>query len=549
MRKILIALLILALTLSVLAGCSSNSGTPSPTPSETADITSSPAAAPDEVSLIIAMTRDENTLTPYTYATGSPGLDVMRLIYDSLFYFDSDNNVVPWMIEDSYTVDADSRVYSMKLKDGLYWHDGEPLTAGDVEFTFEYALTQNRSRWKGISSQIESMEIDGSLITITLTDGNPNFLRSGLCDMPIIPKHIYEDVAVAEEYDGATIGSSLYRLDEYKIGEYYRFAVAENYFMGTPRVTTINMPIMTDSSAVSQSLISKQISAATRSIAPETFDTFQNTDGIEILSGRGYGPNMLQFNCERDILADPEFRRALTYAIDIKAMIETITLGYASEALPGFYTDDTEEAVKDLKYEYDTEKANAILDSLGYTEKNTDGIRLSDGSPISFELLVYSSSTSRIRSAELIKESFTAVGIGITVTAMEADTVDEYVWPEFDVAYGRDYDMAMWGWSAPVQLNPASLVRLGMSDLGQGDLNIGGLRSAEYDALCENYLSTTNAAERTGISKDMQNLLAELAPFVNLWYDNMNYAVNTDEFNGWVVQKGAGIINRYTFLP
>lgn len=556
MRKIIALMLAMILVASVLTGCNNdkNNNTSSSLPPASASPgglgESSPEIDTGVDTLVIAMTKDENTLTPYTYLTGTPGLDVMRLVYDTLFSFDAQNNIVPWMIEDDYTVDADSRIYTMTLKEGLFWHDGEALTAEDVKFTFEYALTQTRTRWKGIAGQIESLVItDGNKLTLTLANGNPNFLRAGLCDMPIMPKHIYEAVENAGEYAGETVGSSLYRLAEYKTGEYYKFEAVDGYFKGTAWVATINMPIMTDSAAVSQALISKQLAASTRGITPETFDVFQAADGIEILSGRGYAPSMLQFNCERELLSNPQFRRALTYALDIQSMLDTVMLGYADPGLPGFYTEDMAGALPELSYEHNPDTANAMLDSLGYTQKDAGGIRLSNGSPITFELLVYSDSTSRIRSAELIKESFAAVGIGLTVTAMEADTVDEYVWPEFDVAAGRDYDMAMWGWSAPVQLNPASLVRLGMSDLDQGDLNIGGLRSGEYDVLCETYLGTTNAGERTRISGDMQRLLTELAPFVNLWYDNMNYAVNADAYDGWVVQKGAGIINRYSFLP
>jgi len=453
------------------------------------------------------------------------------------------------MVEDDYSVDDDNRVYQMRLREGQHWHDGAPLTARDVKFTFDYALTQNQTRWKGIASELESIEISGDgEIIITLVSGNPNFLRAGLSDMPIVPGHIYESVGDATVYDGPTIGSSLYRLTEYRMNEFYVFEAFEGYFRGDARVARINMPVITDVSAVSQALIAGQISASTRSVSPETFDAFQAVAGIEILSGRGYAPVMLQFNCERGILADARFRRALTYALDIQAMLDVVTLGHAIPGLPGFYTDDMPGARTDLRYEFDPCLASSILDELGFLQKGSDGIRLSDGHPIRFELLVQAPQVTRIRTAELIKESFEAVGIGVNVIVMESDTVSSFVWPEFDVAEGRDFDLAMWGWSAPVGLNPNSLVRLGMSDSVIGNLNIGGLLSAEYDALCSAWLDTSNAAERSEISRELQRLLAELAPFVNLWYDNVSYAVNTNDYDGWVIQTGAGVINRYTFL-
>jgi peptide/nickel transport system substrate-binding protein len=258
---------------------------------------------------------------------------------------------------------------------------------------------------------------------------------------------------------------------------------------------------------------------------------------------------MLIFNCEREMLSEPEFRRALTYALDIPAIIDLVMLGYALPGLPGFFADYMPGALTDLEYEYNADIANAMLDELGYSQRSGNGIRLSGGRPISFELLVQANLVARIRAAELIKEYFEAVGIGVTVTAMEFDTVRNRVWPEMDVAEGRDFDMSMWGWSAPITLNPASLVRLGMSDHLLGNLNISGLVSAEFDELSRMYLNTSGAADQTEISKDLQRLLMELAPFVNLWYDNMNYAVNMNDYDGWVVQTGVGIINRHSFLP
>lgn len=541
MKKRLSLILALILIFSTFAACG---GTPAEGPS--------PAGEPNQPeqnsdSLVVAITKDENTLTPYTYLTGTPGLDVLRLIYDSLFTFDLDNKIVPWMVEADYEVDEDSKVYTMTLIQGQKWHDGTPLTAEDVKFTFEYPLTQNHSRWKNIANQIERIDVDGDTITFTLKDGNPNFLRSALCDMPIIPKHIYEGVENAETSEN-TIGSSIYKLAEYKIGEYYVLEAFEDYFKGSATVKTINMPIMTDASSVSQALISKQIAAATSSIAPETIPSFSDVAGVEIISGRNYAPTMLQFNCEREILSDAAFRTALCSAVNIQNLIDVVMMGYAKPGLPGFYTDDMPEARKDLAYHYDSDAANAALDALGYSEKDADGIRLADGKPIAFELLVYANNTLRIRAAELIAEDLKAVGIQVTVSAMEADTADEKIWPGFDVAEGRDYDMAMWGWSAPVQLDPAALVKLGDSDSARGNLNIGGLKDSAYDTLCQRYLGTSKADERSEISKEMQAALTELAPFINLWYADMNYAVNTELYNNWKMQTGSGIINRYSFM-
>ena len=96
--------------------------------------------------LTIGMTKDQSTITPFTYINGTPGFDVMRFIYDSLFTIDENNVAVPWMVADDYEVSEDFRTYKVTLLDGIKWQDGEPLTAEDVKFTFEYVLTQENGR-------------------------------------------------------------------------------------------------------------------------------------------------------------------------------------------------------------------------------------------------------------------------------------------------------------------------------------------------------------------------------------------------------------------
>ena len=529
MKKIGFTLLLLALTVSMVFGKGASA--------------SSSQNRTD--SLVIAITKDENFLTPYSYVTGSPGLDVLRLVYDSLFVLNLDNQAIPWMI-DQYEVDSASRIYTFSLKSGLFWHDGKPVSPEDVKFTFEYPLGQNQSRWKKIANMLESITVStDNKITLTLKTGNPNFLREGLVDMPIIPKHIFSGAVDAARVE-TSIGSGLYKLTGYRPGEYYRLEKANNYFAGEAQISTINMPIMNDQTAITQALLAGEIDGSTGSIAPETVTVFNNKNNIKVLNARGYAPSMLYINCEREILKDRKFRQALSLGINKEAIIKTVLRGYAGGASPGFVSDDAPEYAG-LKPAYDPAAANRLLDELGYTEKNAQGIRLKDGKTLAFTLLVYANSAERIRSAELIAADLKALGIQISVSAMEMDTVDSYMWPDFDVTKGRDFDIGLWGWSAPVQLNPASVVSLGFSDPVNGNLNIGGYSSGVYDRLCAQYLAARTIAEKTELSKQMQQVLAEDVLFVNLYYKDIIAAVNT-RYAGWKMQKGLGVINKFSFL-
>lgn len=501
-----------------------------------------------EDSLTISIHKDENNLTPYTYMTGYPGLEVVRLIFDSLFTLDKDNNVIPWMV-DEYSVNENYKEYTLKLKENLKWHDGKKLTSDDVKFSFEYALNQDSSRWRKIANQIEKIDVTNELnLKILLKQPNINFLREGLADFLIIPKHMYQDVSKATEVT-EVIGSGMYKIKEYKTGQFYKLEATQNYPMGNIAVKNIFMPIMTDKSSIFQAIKAGQITASTVGLSPELLDTFKLDKDIKILSETGYSTTLLQFNNEVYPFNEVKFRQAITSAIDLDEIINKVMLGYADKGSPGFYHNGFKYANKDLKYVKDVNKANELLDELGLSNKNSEGIRLGkDNEPLELELLVYSGNPLRIRIAEIISSELETVGIRAKVASMEAGTVDELVWPGFDVKKGRNYHMTIWGWSAPTQLNPNSLMALACSNLDDGYLNIGGYKNPEFDKLAQVLKDTLDEEKREKILNDMQAVIANDMPFMTMFNPQVICAYNTTQYDGWVMQKGIGIINKFSFL-
>ena len=473
----------------------------------------------------------------------------MSLIYDTLFVRAPDNTIIPWMVKE-YSIENDSKVYHITLEDGLKWHDGQPLTAEDVKFTFEYVLTQSRTRFSAIGKKVENIEVKNDKeFIITLKETDVNFINNSLTDLRIIPKHIYENEADATAVT-SSVGSGMYQLVEYKSGEYYKLEAMEDYFKGSPKVKNLNLPIMTDKSSIQQGIIAGQLAGSTTSVSAAVLDTFNNASGIDILKADGYAPTMLYFNCEREPFNNAKFRQAISLGIDMDTIIQQVALGHATKGTPNFIREDLEEAEKGLSYEYNVDKANQILDEIGYHQKNSEGIRLdANGSPLQFSLLTYSDSTNRVRAAELISAQLKEIGIDVEVTSMESTAVDDKVWPEFDVSKGRDFDMTMWGWSAPVMLNGGSLAALCSSDYAIGNDNIGGYKNDAFDQLVSNYQSATTIEEANEASKEMQKFIANEYPFITLYYDDNLYACNTSMYDGWVASKSGSTLNVFSFLP
>ncbi|HSW36530.1 MAG TPA: ABC transporter substrate-binding protein [Candidatus Limnocylindrales bacterium] len=497
--------------------------------------------------LQIAIHRDENTLTPFTYVTGYPGAAVLRLVFDSLFILDEQNQPLPWMVAD-YEVNAAFTEYRISLLPGQFWHDGRPVTADDVAFSFSYPLTQSQTRWRRIAAQVESTDVTDELnLTIRLKTGNPDFLSQALTDMPIIPKHIYENEVDATMV-GEALGSGPYRLVEYEEGKHYIFEAVPGYFRGDALVERIVMPIIPDITTIFQALTAGSIHATTAHVAPELVSVFAAERDIAVMSGPGLATTLLQINNEVYPFTLPEMRRAVMLALDLQELVDVVLLGHGDPGSLGFFHPAGIFGTDAFVPERDLTKSNELLDGLGFLRQGdfrVDG----NGQPLSFELLVAANNPLRIRSAELIAEQLKEVGIDIRVVSLEPTTLDERVWPGFDVSQERNYTLSIWGWSAPVQLRPDALIQLAATDHAMGSLNLGGFASSEFERLAERFITEMNADARKAIIDEMQVLFARDIPLIPLFYQQVIMAYRPAAYAGWVLQQGEGIINKMSFLP
>lgn len=495
--------------------------------------------------LNIAITKDENTLAPFTYVSGT-GLTVNRLVYDTLMTTDSEDNIIPWMIEDDYEV-VDFKEYTLTLKEGLKFHNGNPVTPEDIKFSYEYPATQNVSGQRKVCDKLESVEVvDEDTVKFVLKEADINYLRDGFCYIRIIDDAVYEGVEDATTVT-ESVGSGMYKLVEYKTGEYYKLEAMDDYFRGTPTVKNINMPIMGDSTAIQQALMSNELAASTGSIGIEMLETFESIDGITVFSNPGFAPMIMNINNGRAPFDNVDFRNALAYGIDVNTICTTL---YGDRALPGTrgaVRSDLSYAQEGLEYVYDPAKAIELLEGLGYTEMK-DGIRLdAEGNPLSFEIITYSGSDVRSRASELIQTQLKEVGIDVQILTLDMDTADAYIWPDFEVANGRDYDLSTWGWSSSNSLT--YLISLCSSDYSVGTYNVCGYKSEKFDSIVEEKLASVKSMEEMeSMLKELQTVIAEEVPLITIAYADTLQACNTDMYDGWVSGKGMNVVNVFSFL-
>ncbi len=535
-RTILMIALSLALMLGLMVACSP---TEPVTEEEPVDDQTESVVDEQPVTLRMAIPRDEGSLNPYTYVTGYPGHNLLLMIYDTLFQLDESNIPQPWLVTD-YEADEDGLTWSFTLHEGITWHDGMPLTAGDVKFSYKYYQDNQHGRWTNAVSAVEDIIVeDDYRFAIVLDKPVPAFMINPLSDVPIIAEHLWRDVEEPDSFNGS-VGSGPYKLIRHEPDQTYKLEANQDYFLGKPAVEEIGIVIIEDQTATFTALRVGEIDFAARGLLPELVDDFSGTGETEIAAGPGFISSLLQINNERAPFDNPLVRRAIARAIDLDDLVATVMLGYGTTGNPGYIHPDLPNVKPGLRHIYDPEEAAALLAEAGFAE--TYGDR-------EFALLTRANDPLRVRTAEIIAESLKTIGMQVSVKALDSSTVDSLVWPEFDTSQGRDYDLAIWGWSAPVMIDPARLGGLFHSDLsGRGTLNIGAYANSDVDQLVEALSVTVDPDRQEELLHELQELIAETVPFVTLFYPDGIYAYRPGTYDQWLYQNGQGILNKLSFL-
>ncbi|NNF63824.1 MAG: hypothetical protein HKN07_06150 [Acidimicrobiia bacterium] len=554
-------LLVVIAMIATACGDSDESTTTTAAPSGTATTvslapgeTQPPAttAAPAEpITVRAAITGGEDTINPYTYISGFPGWNLLMMQYDSLMQLDADGIPQPWLA-DSVTANEDLTQYTMTIVDGATWHDGMPLTVNDVKFTFDYFIENATGRFSRDLRGVESVEVsaDGALV-VDLAAPNPAFDLVALADIPILPQHVWEGIATPGEqtFDISTnVGSGPFMLTDFQEDQSYRFKANPDYFRGTPAIDELVVIVFADDSGALAAIRSGEVDVIFERVSPEQIELLDAQDPLDISQGPEFTTQMINFDASKAPFDDLAVRQAIELAVDKQDIVDTVFLGAATVGSPGWVHPDKPAYNPEVVPVFDPAAANALLDDAGYADSDGDGIREFDGQPMQFEMLTNSSDSLRLRIAELVSEMLADVGIGVTVASVETATWEEAVWPGFDISNGRNYDIAAWGWSAPVQANTIRIAELVNGDPGVGFLNLTGFANDDVDRVSAALLTEADPAASQALIDELQVLIAENVPFVLLAYPDGAYVYNSDVYADWEFIAGQGIVSKVSLL-
>ncbi|MDW3180238.1 MAG: ABC transporter substrate-binding protein [Acidimicrobiia bacterium] len=462
----------LLLTLSlVAAACSDDTdpveGAADDTPSTTADdapATTTAVTTPTSTTSTTVAEKSEVTeariglqLEPPTLdLTASPAAAIPQVllynVYETLVRLQADGSITGLLAE-SWEVSDDALTYTFSLRDGVSFHNGDPLTAEDVVFSIENVLREEEVEndegelvvqtvhpFASTFAPIDTViAVDDSTVEITLTQPSANllfFMTQG--QGVILNQNAIDDIA------NNAIGTGPFEFEEWTVGDNIVISANPDYWGEPALLETIDFQYIADPNALNNAMLSDQLDLVAGVSAPELLEVFEADERFEVLTGLTYGEVTLSLNGRRAPFDDVLVRQAVSHAIDRQAVVDLAYAGYGTPI--GSFSTPLDPWFKDLTgvYPYDPARAEELLTEAGAT-----------GATIEMVLPPPSYAS---RGGEIIASQLEQVGLDVNITNVEWG-----VWLE-DVFSNNDFDM-----SIVAHVEPLDLAQYGNPDYYWGN--------------------------------------------------------------------------------
>jgi len=450
--------------------------------------------------------------TPFHHHRG-PSYVLTSFIWDTLIWKDHEGYVP--LLAESWEVEDGGLKWVFKLREGVKWHDGHPFTADDVKFTFEY-LKSHPYPWGSdeIIEYVDRVEVlNNYTIAVYLKKPYADFLDHLIVQLEIIPRHVWENITDPLRYTEpeAFVGTGLFKFKDYKKGAYYVLEANSEYFLGEPVVDKLMLKCVSNPAIALQtgdvdaaSFYGKEVDVVRELI---------NITGLEVVEGPSYWVLKLIFNTRKYPLSDENVRRALAYAVNREEIVEKVLHGGGVPASLGIIHPGSKWYNPNLPVlSYNVSEAKRILDSLGFIDRDGDGVREApNGTKLSFELLCVKRYE---REAELLKVQLGEIGVALSVKVVDWKVADSLLDKgEFDIAIsGHGGILRPWtpvDWPAHTYVNE------------------------HLDDLLESFYSTLNESERLKYVYEFQQIIAEDLPVLTLYHPKTYVVYNSQKPVEW----------------
>ncbi|NUR85714.1 MAG: ABC transporter substrate-binding protein [Nonomuraea sp.] len=498
-----------------------------------------------------------DTLNPFL-AFFDGALELFGNVYPSLNSLQPDGQPGPYLAT-SWTPSEDRKTWTFKLREGLKWSDGQPLTSEDAAWTLNLIMTDSVAGTANGSlvSNFDSVTAPDPATLVIKTkapQANVPYVSIPMRGIPIVPKHVFESHAKdLKDYKNDTfpmVGYGPWTLTDYKQEQYAKYEANKSFVLGAPKFDHLVEQSFKSTDAAVAALRSGQLDFVT-AVNPTQFNAVKGDKKLQAVQTVGNGWVGLEINHNARTrsgkkigtgdprLGDPALRKAIALGTDRQTLVTKVIdgvgqvgAGYLPPAWPQWFWKPAEVTP------YDPAQANKVLDDAGYA-KGADGIRVKDGKPLAFRLGIHSDDSADAAITNYLVGWMKAIGIKLNVQSLSMSALNS------DLAKG-DWDLLMDAWTTgpdPTYLLGIQSCSTLPKDDGTGGNTDSFFCDETYDKLFKQQLTTFDQTERGKVIGQMQDILYKANVNQIYYYANRLDVARADTVSGLIVgqQNGEGL--------
>ncbi len=519
--------------LAVTAACIAVLAAVTATTAAASSSSASPAAGLAEPVFRVGFSYDIDGMNPLVNYSGL-SWEIFRLNYNFLTWYDDRNQPVPELAT-AWKTSPDGKVWTYTIRADVRWHDGQPLTAKDIAFTYNLIRDNQVYVYMSYMKDVTKVEATDDT-TLVITSRKPSSQMLAMY-VPILPEHLWGRIdpkKLETLKDPPTVGSGPFEIKDVQKGRYVKMAANPGYFVGRPHANTVLFQIYTTEDALVQDYKTGALDVGVFAV-PTSLRSVAGVPGSRAVAQPTVGFVMLAFNCwdspkskGNPLLQDVRIRQAVAWAVDKANIAETSMSGAATvgtSVLSPAMGDWHWQPTADQLVTYDPAKAKALLDAAGYVDRNGDGVREdAKGKPLDFKLVALADYPDEVNAAKMIVPYLKAVGVKARLEIMDEGAFN-------DILYNNQgVDMYVWAWGG--DLDPSFQLSAFTTDQILNN-NDSCYSNPEYDKLFAEQSATIDRARRVDIVHQMEQILYRDDPYVVLYYAMNLQAYRADRWTGW----------------
>ncbi len=468
-----------------------------------------------------------------------------KLIFEGMFQFDKNLKIENVLAED-YNIKDGGKIIDIKLRDNVYWHDGEKFTSEDVLFTInaiKYANNNasykkmfnnalNNCSVRDICRILDIKIIDENNLQIIFDGNYSNVLE--ILTFPVVPKHVFVEEkgengaydAVFKIEDYKPIGTGPYKFISYEKHKNVKLSANEDWWKGKTYIKSIIGKVLESEELILTAFETGQLDVA----VSKTMDWEKHTENERVNINEYVSNNyeFLAFNFNNKLFKNGEnngVRKAIAYGINRQAIIEKVYLGHATHTDVPIHFDSWLASDNANIYGYNLPKAKEELEKAGWKDRDGDGIcEDENGNKLVLRLTTNSYDILRFKTANIIADNLKELGIEVikdydeTMPDNITEEIIEEQWKNFkEKIDAGDFDIVLTGWK--LSSIPELSFAFHSSQIKYGTNFIRYINKEMDQLLVDAFYASPGEGKRKAYDK-LEAQIVENLPYVSLFFRN-----------------------------